>query len=844
MKIKINKGLFRFNLIPSLFTKVVKKGNKSIQITINPIVAMFRRNSGQSLVAIIFRLLPAMGGRISPSLAVSIKTILHRLSAIANDQGIIGLVKYLKMVSILTQQSISGYKIHDMHPRVSRTNSGIPRLFPVPVRNMIRKGNSFYIRFALTVASLYRDLTYNATPNLSTITEPYSGNEKTIKTIVGFIPTFVKLFVKLPPEVRRNLLMGKFVYFPILKSSPQTVSSLSSTNPVVLVRSAGSLTPDQIDWISTLGKLSLPEAELNQFQWLLGLAVDTAGYLTGLNKPTQFSGKLGFKQEAAGKVRVFAMVDPWSQLVLAPFHKILFNFLAKHKRMDGTFNQLGPLQRIPKGKPLYSMDLSAATDRLPIRIQTPLIREVFNLSYDEAMAWESLLIKRAYMVDHRGLKDIKSVQYSVGQPMGALSSWAMLAITHHLIVQFAAIPLTQGRILFKDYALLGDDLVIYNHVVAKRYHKIISGMGVECNLAKSIISPNGVGLEFAKQTFFKGENVSPTPLKELTSALQSLPGMLEYISKYKLTLPMAMTVAGFGYKVKGSLNKPIHKLNIKVRYLALGVWLSKGSVDIISTFHHLRRYFSSEQFCLNFYNFFDGYLSQLIEKSFMSFNQLPTLRPDLIPSETILDSEKMLGLPETFSSELRSLAHEFGLTMMMKSLKHMGDCLSQLRQIQTLTFQSSVGPPDSQQLLELFSQVLNLEQESTKFSVSDIFNRNEDGNQNRRPGFSKLFRLHQAYCAALLGLRQASIMKPELAPIADQVVSMKQPEFFPAAFKGFPSYTGPSLLGFVFINLVGYFLDSPEIATEPNHDTYTWAFSMLMMYLAMMIIEWIIGGNL
>ena len=28
----------------------------------------------------------------------------------------------------------------------------------------------------------------------------------------------------------------------------------------------------------------------------------------------------------------------------------------------------------------------------------------------------------------------RSVRYAVGQPMGALSSWAMLALTHHFIV--------------------------------------------------------------------------------------------------------------------------------------------------------------------------------------------------------------------------------------------------------------------------------------------------------------------------------------------------------------------------------------------------------------------------
>jgi hypothetical protein len=32
-------------------------------------------------------------------------------------------------------------------------------------------------------------------------------------------------------------------------------------------------------------------------------------------------------------------------------------------------------------------------------------------------------------------KDQLVVNYAVGQPMGAYSSWAMLALTHHLILQ-------------------------------------------------------------------------------------------------------------------------------------------------------------------------------------------------------------------------------------------------------------------------------------------------------------------------------------------------------------------------------------------------------------------------
>lgn len=66
-----------------------------------------------------------------------------------------------------------------------------------------------------------------------------------------------------------------------------------------------------------------------------------------------------------------------------PFHKALFTILASRNFIDGTFNQLGPISRIPKGKPLYSMDLSSATDRLPMSLQTPLIGEIFNLTVNQ-----------------------------------------------------------------------------------------------------------------------------------------------------------------------------------------------------------------------------------------------------------------------------------------------------------------------------------------------------------------------------------------------------------------------------------------------------------------------------
>jgi len=51
------------------------------------------------------------------------------------------------------------------------------------------------------------------------------------------------------------------------------------------------------------------------------------------------------------------------------------------------------------------------------------------------------LVDRDYILDSKDPKFKGSngaYRYSVGQPMGCLSSWAMLALSHHLIVQIAA----------------------------------------------------------------------------------------------------------------------------------------------------------------------------------------------------------------------------------------------------------------------------------------------------------------------------------------------------------------------------------------------------------------------
>jgi hypothetical protein len=576
---------------------------------------MILRNKGHAVIGIFVRILAVIAGRVTPNFVRVIKQTLAKMSALAHHQGVPGLVKYLKVCGISLNQAIAGYKsVHT--PRVSTTNAGLPRLLPVQLRRLIRAGHTVSMRLANTLLSLFRDLEYKSEPKWSSIVSPFTGNKHKMDQLAYYIPRFTKLFVlsRLPEGATslRDVASTKFTYFPIYKSGPYTLGNnacmrlfkaslqLITTHPIIMIRSALGLEENILESLKVLSDIYSYET-INPITMILAIRTYFDGKLERwwpFNVEGIPSGKLGLKQEAAGKMRVFAMVDPWSQWILRPIHKAIFSVLRKHS-MDGTFNQLKPLRKAWAFPALFSMDLTAATDRLPLSLQVKLLKSVFCMTDREAQAWADVMVGRRYRLPsgyhHKGNP---WVTYTVGQPMGALSSWAMLALTHHFIVQCAAwqVAAVGPNTLFKAYAVLGDDIVIFDSRVAKRYHAIMLSLGVECNLTKSIISKDGIMMEFAKRIFFKGIDISPTPLKELHAALENIVAFYSYITKYKLSWPIALRVAGFGYRVFGSVQtKPFNKLNLKVRYLMF-VGLITDPQAVLDSLLNLRRHLSAEHF--------------------------------------------------------------------------------------------------------------------------------------------------------------------------------------------------------------------------------------------------------
>lgn len=238
--------------------------------------------------------------------------------------------------------------------------------------------------------------------------------------------------------------------------------------------------------------------------------------------------------EAAGKVRTIAIVDYWTNFVLKPLHDWMFQILALFPQ-DATFDQEGKVREFAsRGYTyVYSYDLKSATDLIPLALYRALFSGKFPTKVLEL--WFDLLVNRDFLVPRTTVKKFPNhparIRYNTGQPMGALTSWASMALVHHALVLYAAVlagAIAPSKLLtFVDYMVLGDDIVIANEAVAKSYVSLMKALRIPLSLAKSHISDIGM-FNFANQTFVKDVNVSPVSLREEINAT-CLPERIELI---------------------------------------------------------------------------------------------------------------------------------------------------------------------------------------------------------------------------------------------------------------------------------------------------------------------------
>lgn len=151
----------------------------------------------------------------------------------------------------------------------------------------------------------------------------------------------------------------------------------------------------------------------------------------------------------------------------------------------------------------YSVDLSKATDRFPIDLIALVLEGRFPKEFVDS--WRDIMVGYSF---HSTSGDVR---YAVGNPMGAYSSWASFALAHHFVMYRVSRDL---RTPWRDlpYVVLGDDILIGEESVGKRYLELISTIGVEVSLQKSYISDEIC--EFAKRVLLTAEmtEFSPFPI--------------------------------------------------------------------------------------------------------------------------------------------------------------------------------------------------------------------------------------------------------------------------------------------------------------------------------------------
>nr|QHJ68502.1 RNA-dependent RNA polymerase [Botrytis cinerea mitovirus 6] len=442
-----------------------------------------------------------------------------RIQNLKRDSGTTLAVQYLKECLRLCQKTLGGESTRSLsEPRVA-IRRGLPLIIPGDLRLLMESKDARVIKLVLTGLSVFRVMPAAPKLKLGSITDPHSGLVKTFPEVPQ-----VMLWVQ-------NSFINNFeTYFRPKKSLFTTGRSLltlttagpNSKNQLVgypIDALAFKENPTVLGHFKKLSLLTNCRDLWNKLDAEMQCTIKSA--MPQWSKGPLKLGKLSLKHEPAGKVRVFAIVDAWTQSLLSPLHNALLDIL-KQIPQDGTFDQYKPVKRlIDKGcKDLFSFDLSAATDRLPIDIQVDVLSYLFD-NRETAEAWRDLLIDRDYH-----LKDEK-IRYSVGQPMGALSSWCMLALTHHIIVQIASLRVG-NKTWFEDYGVLGDDIVIADKAVADAYLVLMNQLGVEINLHKSLISSTG-SCEFAKKLFVSGVECSPLGPKSIFEFIRRPSGFKEVI---------------------------------------------------------------------------------------------------------------------------------------------------------------------------------------------------------------------------------------------------------------------------------------------------------------------------
>jgi hypothetical protein len=297
--------------------------SSAVVITTRKINDTFRVKAVGLLAGAFERILPALSLEKTQSKISSIIRFILLCKSYHKASGMKGLVLALKAASVLLSQSLGGFRLKDIGElkfRLARNRAGLPRKWiSAQDRAKIRAGDTKTMRFYLTLFAIYRVLEFKGTLKLNTITDPMVVNSSTaevLQLLKGYAPIFCNMLLK----IRVKPLDQRAIKpVPILKSAPSTYGTYVSSTPQVLLLQFYSLRVNgMLRYLEYFVHFFERPTKAFSTEFMRGYSAMKSlppllPYWPPYAALATFCGRLGIKHEAAGKERVFAMVDAWTQ---------------------------------------------------------------------------------------------------------------------------------------------------------------------------------------------------------------------------------------------------------------------------------------------------------------------------------------------------------------------------------------------------------------------------------------------------------------------------------------------------------------------------------------------------
>lgn len=236
-------------------------------------------------------------------------------------------MKRLKVALFVINSYVGGNPVKDSRPLgvAISIKHGLPAFLPNSTRILIRNGDLKVIRTIASLCNSYKAFSApHPEPDLSTITaDPLLDGEQ-FDDIRSFVPSFWKWLQKYAHDaIRSQSYIGIDKPFITVKAGPNHRVSVFGSALDALVWTTKYPLPSDLandQWVSPLGRF----VYLSKNWRLMGLLVKSVNFLyrpefykqvgfpRGFNARFAFLGKLSIKEEPAGKVRVFAILDYWT----------------------------------------------------------------------------------------------------------------------------------------------------------------------------------------------------------------------------------------------------------------------------------------------------------------------------------------------------------------------------------------------------------------------------------------------------------------------------------------------------------------------------------------------------